>query len=100
MHVPIDSTDAREQRELEQARAEAEGLENIRHSLTCRGGWLGEDEEGRPRPCPRCRPALMHVACHLCGVSHQACALQQAHRRGPCCPSCNHSRRTHEKATT
>lgn len=28
-----------------------------RHS--CTAGWLGEDDEGRPRPCPRCRPHLI-----------------------------------------
>jgi hypothetical protein len=22
----------------------------------CVDGWLGEDEQGRPRPCPTCRP--------------------------------------------
>ncbi|MBX9147751.1 hypothetical protein [Rhodococcus qingshengii] len=24
----------------------------------CDNGWLGEDEQGRPRPCLRCRPNL------------------------------------------
>ena len=22
----------------------------------CTKGWLGDDEQGRPTPCPRCRP--------------------------------------------
>lgn len=26
----------------------------------CADGWLGEDSEGRPRPCPECRPHLHH----------------------------------------
>lgn len=25
---------------------------------SCEGGWLGVDEEGRPRPCLVCRPHL------------------------------------------
>ncbi|NED96467.1 hypothetical protein G1H11_14245 [Phytoactinopolyspora alkaliphila] len=24
----------------------------------CKDGWLGEDHDGRPAPCPRCRPHL------------------------------------------
>jgi hypothetical protein len=24
----------------------------------CESGWLGEDEQGRPRPCPVCRAHL------------------------------------------
>lgn len=24
----------------------------------CNGGWLGEDEQGRPRPCSSCKPHL------------------------------------------
>lgn len=24
----------------------------------CQGGWSGTDAQGRPRPCPRCKPHL------------------------------------------
>ena len=50
---PIDSTEAAEFRERE---AEAESP--VPHSVACRGGWLGEDAEGRPIPCLMCRPHL------------------------------------------
>lgn len=26
------------------------------HDPRCQGGWLGEDDEVRPIPCPVCRP--------------------------------------------
>lgn len=28
------------------------------HELLCVDGWAGEDLDGRPRPCPVCRPHL------------------------------------------
>lgn len=28
------------------------------HDPNCRGGWLGADAEGRPRPCRICKPHL------------------------------------------
>lgn len=28
------------------------------HDQTCRDGWLGEDHQGRPIPCLKCRPHL------------------------------------------
>src|SRR5262245_7505738 len=94
MHtIPIDSADAREQRELEQARVEVEAAEDLEHANRCRNGWIGEDDAGRPRPCPRCKPALMHVACRTCGTRYEACSTQQSRRRGACCSDCEHSRR-------
>lgn len=27
----------------------------LRHVLSCSDGWIGEDAEGRPIPCPACR---------------------------------------------
>lgn len=30
-----------------------------RHETQCAGGWLPDDAQGRPTPCPVCRP---HVA--------------------------------------
>lgn len=93
MHIPTDSADAREQRELEQARTEAEAAEAVRHDLECRGGWRGEDETGRPRPCLRCRPHLAHVACRTCSAPWQSCQSLRSIRRGPCCPECDHEAR-------
>lgn len=88
-----DSTDAREQREAEAALDAAEVADRRDHADRCIGGWLGEDPDGRPIACPRCRPHLLHTPCHLCGVRYEACALQSASRLGACCEHCNHSRR-------
>lgn len=33
----------------------------IAHDPRCRRGWLGEDLDGRPIPCLRCRPHLIRV---------------------------------------
>lgn len=30
------------------------------HDPRCRDGWLGEDPDGRIRPCLTCRPHLAH----------------------------------------
>lgn len=27
----------------------------------CQNGYLGEDHEGRPRPCPICKPNLLNT---------------------------------------
>lgn len=27
----------------------------------CHGGWLDDDDHGRPRPCPTCRPRRLHA---------------------------------------
>lgn len=29
------------------------------HDPRCVRGWIGEDDEGRPRPCYHCRPHLI-----------------------------------------
>lgn len=34
------------------------------HDPRCRSGWLGEDIDGRPIPCLRCRPHLRKPAHH------------------------------------
>jgi hypothetical protein len=88
--IPIDSTDAREQRELEQARSEAAAHDVRLHDAECRGGWRGQDAEGRPRACLRCRPHLAHVACRICSVPWQSCQNLTSIRRGPCCTACDH----------
>lgn len=70
---PTDSADARELREREledqaaadeQARAGA-AAEEV-HTARCDAGWLGEDDAGRPIPCPQCRPHLGR--CPTCGA--------------------------------
>lgn len=33
--------------------------EEARAACSCTGGWLGDDEWGRPRPCPQCRPSAV-----------------------------------------
>lgn len=94
--IPIDSTEAREQREAEQLDLEAADQERRRHDRDCRGGWLGEDDQGRPRPCLRCRPWLAVRACPTCSTTYAACVLQRDQRRGRCCPDCNHARPAQE----
>lgn len=96
--IPTDSTDAREQREAEAEQNQAEIQERRRHAAECRSGWLGEDDAGRPVACPRCRPHLLHTPCHTCSTPYAACTTQQAARRGPCCDTCDHSRRRHTRA--
>lgn len=100
MRIPVDSSDAAEQREIEEAQAEAEQHARREHAEQCRGGWLGEDDEGRPVPCLTCRPSLLHAQCRTCGVAYDACNRQQAARRCPCCDRHDHSRRTHPERTT
>lgn len=90
--IPTDSTDAREQREREAAQVDAQAAEERRHAAKCRGGWLGEDAEGRPVPCDRCRPHLDRIACRTCSTRPEACAQQRNTHRGPCCPDCDHTR--------
>lgn len=99
---PVDSADAREQREAE---AETDATYSPRsaaafpqvnpgvqppHDSRCRRGWLGEDPDGRPRPCLTCRPWLAHVDCRTCGTPWQACGAQLHARHIRCCPDCNH----------
>lgn len=94
MHTfPVSSQDAREQRELEQAFAEAEAEEQRTHAATCRGGWIGLDHDERPVPCTVCRPHLAHVACRTCSAPWQSCQSLTTIGRGPCCPDCDHAPR-------
>lgn len=90
MRIPLDSADAREQREAE---AEADGVgvgTADAHPADCRGGWLGEDAKGRPRPCLACRPHLAHGACRSCSSPWASCQSLRLTGKGPCCLTCNH----------
>ncbi len=100
-HAPMDSEDAREQREAEAereaqaarqasaARAAAAARE-AEHEARCTGGWLGLDADERPVPCPVCRPHTQAVRCWTCSAPPKACDELNAIRRGPCCPDCDH----------
>jgi hypothetical protein len=89
--APVDSTDARERRELEEAAQAAAAGDELTHAVQCHNGWLGEDDEGRPIPCLRCRPSLARVACRTCQLPPDPCAEQLARRHGRCCVDCNHN---------
>ena len=88
--IPIDSTDARELRELEQDQVAADATERERHDQECRGGWRGEDADGRPVACLTCRPHLAHTPCRTCSAPWQSCQSLKSIRRGPCCTDCDH----------
>ena len=88
--IPTDSADAREIREAEVER-QAEELEaRRRHDAECVGGWLGDPDADRPRPCPRCRPWVVAAPCRVCGVVESLCSRQLGAGRGACCGSCEH----------
>lgn len=87
--APIDSTEARELRELEAERA-TEQQAQPQHDDRCRGGWLGEDAEGRPVACPACRPHLQNLPCRTCQVKANTCEEGRRRLRGPCCEQCEH----------
>jgi hypothetical protein len=63
---PTCSQDVAEAREAElETRRDPAGAEppcftaEPSHDPDCREGWLGSDDEGRPRPCLTCRPHLI-----------------------------------------
>lgn len=87
---PADSAEARERREAEAEAQAAAELDRRRHAETCRDGWLGEDSQGRPIACPRCRPHTLRVPCWLCGQSSEACDIKRGGRLGGCCEGCDH----------
>lgn len=100
--IPVDSSDARELREAEREQAQAEAAARAcraaadlaaraEHDQACTGGWVGEDDDGRPRPCPTCRPHLAHVRCWTCSVPWSVCEeASTTSRGGPCCGDCDH----------
>lgn len=72
--IPTDSADARELREVEAEREAADAAQRAQdavrdaqarraHAERCHAGWLGEDAQGRPVPCPACHPVPPRVVC-------------------------------------
>lgn len=101
IRVPVDSAEARELREIEaveqlDARRERERRrdDEMRHETRCTDGWLGEDLEGRPVPCPVCKQHLLDRPCATCGRRSSGCVAQTALLRGPCCAHCHHDARS------
>lgn len=94
--IPVDSTDAREQREAEAAAAAETDRHDVQphravpHDPRCRAGWLGEDTDGRPIPCTTCRPHLAHIACRTCSTTWPTCQALVHADHGPCCDLCDH----------
>lgn len=89
--IPIDSAHARELRELEESHDEQAAAEHRLHDQECRGGWRGEDADGRPRPCLTCRPHLALLRCRICSAPPSVCDEQRSKGLGACCPTCDHS---------
>jgi hypothetical protein len=56
-YYPADSTHARELRDRVDDQECAVDFAAL-HDAQCVDGWLGEDAEGRPQPCPVCKPHL------------------------------------------
>ncbi len=52
--IPVNPAEARELREQAAANPDDDGAGH----RGCIDGWLGEDNEGRPRPCLVCRSHL------------------------------------------
>lgn len=91
--IPVDSADAAELREQAAEQTAADQAERARpataereHDARCVGGWLGEDDEGRPRPCHHCRPRLADRRCSVCGQLASGCRADA----GGCCDHCAH----------
>lgn len=75
---PCDSADARELREREPDQPPL-------HDSRCDSGWLGEDDAGRPIPCPQCRPHLTGDRCDGCGADQMGCSVKTGLAGRPCC---------------
>ena len=58
------------------------------HDPACVNGYIGEDSDRRPIPCPTCKPWL--VACPTCGTASSRCEFGRSLLRGRCCPQCPH----------
>lgn len=102
MRIPVDSAEAAEIREAEEANPPAPPVPRPSpdpaaqppdppHDSSCVGGWLGEDDQGRPRPCLVCRPHLAHPGpCRNCGVATATCSASIEAGCGRCCDSHDH----------
>lgn len=51
--------------ELEDAEGEVLDVAELRHELSCRDGWLGDDTGDRLVPCRLCRPHLAGLHARL-----------------------------------
>ena len=85
---PIDSAEARELREAEADEVHAR-LPSA-HDARCRDGWLGDDDQDRPIPCPTCRPHLAPHHCKHCGASRHTCNSNRILGGRHCCRGCTH----------
>ena len=89
--IPVDSADAREIREAEhEAKAALEHLDQV-HAVLCQRGWLGYDPQGRPIPCPRCRPHLYARPCSTCSKRDSLCSVTRRRTGRGCCDHCTHA---------
>lgn len=86
LRIPVDSAEAAELREIE---AEQESLE-VEHRRDCRNGWLGEDADDRPVPCPWCKPNLYDALCSTCSRRLSSCTALQHLQHRSCCDACMH----------
>lgn len=93
--IPVDSAEAAELREAEDAQREHATVPPARasapHDSRCRRGWLGEDPEGRPIPCPHCRPHLRDRAYLVCDLRESACSSRRERLGIRCCEHCEHA---------
>lgn len=64
--IPTDSADVRELAEQADDRCAC----RRDHDAICDRGWLGEDLEGRPIACTRCRPHLAALRSPRCCPDH------------------------------
>jgi len=86
LRIPVDSADAAELREIA---AEHLSVER-QHEHVCHAGLLGEDADGRPVPCPRCRPHLYDAPCSTCSRRRSSCEALRRVQHRDCCDACAH----------
>jgi hypothetical protein len=81
---PTCSQDVAELREAvsdtEEARRRREAVDALMHARYCVGGWVGEDQHGRPAPCPVCHPGIEARLARSRGLG-QACTRTGAGAR-------------------
>ncbi|KRC53941.1 hypothetical protein ASE19_07625 [Nocardioides sp. Root79] len=69
---PTCSQDVREAREAELEAAAADDrrrrIDELLHEQFCRDAWIGEDEAGRPKPCPVCHAGVSERLARSRGV--------------------------------